>query len=92
MKFLGKVPVGSDEESATELLVYEPNEVWLKWWRMESQESRETYENWRAEALDDLNLWEEPEYSIAPGAIYHRYELEVINGLILVWATTAINV
>ena len=24
MKFLGKVPVGSDEESATELRVYEP--------------------------------------------------------------------
>lgn len=29
MKFLGKVPVWSDEESATELRVYEPSEAWL---------------------------------------------------------------
>lgn len=99
MKFLGKVLVGSDEESATELRVYEPSEAWLDWWNeclSASGEDDTAYYNClqsrREEALAGCGLWEEPEYSIAPGAVYHRYEVEVAHGLVLVLATTALNV
>lgn len=99
MKFLGKVLVGSDEESATELRVYEPSEAWLEWWNGPPPASGEDETvccdflgHRREEALADCGLWEEPEYSIAPGAVYHRYEVEVAHGLVLVLATTALNV
>ena len=99
MKFLGKVPVGSDEESATELRVYEPSEAWLEWWNdwppaltEDATLFCDLLQSRREEALADCGLYEEPEYSIAPGAVYHRYEVEVAHGLVLVWAVTALNV
>ena len=97
MKFLGKVPVWSDEESAAELRVYKPSEAWLAWWDEYPSIPDETVcfdvvQRRREDALADCGLWEEPEYSIAPGAVYHRYEVEVAHGLVLVLATTALNV
>ena len=97
MKFLGKVPVWSDEESATELRVYKPSKAWLEWWSEYPSIPDESVcfdiaQRRREDALSDCGLWEEPEYSIAPGAVYHRYEVEAAHGLVLVLATTALNV
>ena len=77
--------------------MYESSEAWLAWWDEYPSIPDETVcfdvvQRRREDALADCGLWEEPEYSIAPGAVYHRYEVEVAHGLVLVLATTALNV
>lgn len=42
--------------------------------------------------LAALNLYEEPDYAVPPGGIYHRYDVYLMWGVVVVIATTAINV
>lgn len=48
-----------------------------------------TYEEY---IMDLLDLYEEPEYSILPGALFHRYTVELIDSVAIVREKIAYNV
>lgn len=48
-----------------------------------------TYEEY---IMDLLNLYEEPDYSVLPGGLFHRYTVELIRDVAVVAETIAYNV
>lgn len=48
-----------------------------------------TYEEY---IMDLLSLYEEPDYAVLPGGLYHRYAVEIIYDVVVVAETIAYNV
>ena len=48
-----------------------------------------TYEEY---IMDLLDLYEEPDYAVLPGGLYHRYTVEIIHDVAIVAETIAYNV
>lgn len=48
-----------------------------------------TYEEY---IMDLLDLYEEPDYAVLPGGLYHRYTVEIIRDVAAVAETIALNV
>lgn len=42
--------------------------------------------------MEALNLYEEPDYAVLPGGIYHRYDVYLMWGVVAVCEITALNV
>lgn len=73
------------DESATKLHVY----------ALESEEEFEELDNMmenRNELCDYFNVTEEPEFSVAPGALYHSYNFELSGAHMIMYETIALNV
>ena len=44
------------------------------------------------EKCDLFNVYEEPDYSVAPGAMYHRYNFDLTGTHVIMTETIALNV
>ena len=83
---LGKINIGCDGDSSTDLIVYRPDEDTA--WKYRSQYEDEI----REDVLDYLGYYEEPDYAVPPGVLYHRFSVEFHGGLVFLYATVALNV
>lgn len=83
---LGKINIGYDGDSSTDLIVYRPDEDTVL-------EYRGKYEDEiREDVLDYLGYYEEPDYAVPPGGMYHRFSVEFHDDLVFLYATVALNV
>lgn len=83
MKKIFESPINGWGESGEKIHVWALEEK-DDWWEFESME--------REELCFLFNVQEEPEYSIAPGALYHRYDFEVTQNHIIMIEHIAYNV
>ena len=83
---LGKIKIGCDGDSSTDLIVYRPDEDTA--WAYRQKPEREILED----VLDYLGYYEEPDYAVPPGGLYHRFSVEFCNDLVFLYATVALNV
>ena len=74
---LGKIKIGDDGDSSTDLIVYRPDEDTA--WKYRSQYEDEI----REDVLD---------YFVPPGGLFHRFSVEFHGGLVFLYATVALNV
>ena len=83
---LGKINLGCDGDSSTDLIVYRPDEDTA----LEYSEKHES--EILEDVLDYLGCYEEPDYAVPPGGLYHRFSVEFHDGLVFLYATVALNV
>lgn len=83
---LGKIKIGCDGDSSTDLIVYRPDEDTA--WEYSKKHESEILED----VLDYLGYYEEPDYAVPPGGLYHRFAVEFRNDLVFLYATVALNV
>lgn len=83
MKKIFESELNGWDESATKVHVY----------AMESEEEcRELDMMSYKDLCDCFNVCEEPEFSVAPGALYHRYEFHLEGNHMIMYETVAFNI
>lgn len=83
MKHIYTSPLCGWDESADRVFVYE----------LESEEEIWDFREMTFEQKCDLfNVYEEPDYAIDPGAMYHRYNFNLTGTHVIMTETIALNV
>ena len=83
MKKIYESPLNGWDESAEKIHVYALDE---------SDDWFELYEMTEDELCEYFGVHEEPDYAVAPGALYHRYDFKLTSTHIIMIEKIALNV
>lgn len=83
MKRIYDSPLNGWDESAERIYVYALSEH-DDWYELKDM----THD----ELCDLFDVYEEPDYAVAPGGLYHRYDFEITSTHVIVVEKIALNV
>ena len=83
MRKIYESPLNGWDESAERIHVYALDE---------SDDRYELREMTEDELCELFGVHEEPDYAVAPGGLYHRYDFEITRNHVIMTETLALNV